>query len=156
MSTLELLALANIRSRVLQTEVELHNQCAQLEKLKSTNSLLRKDLVELRQKLDKLCQKAKEATREALGKLSAECEALRDNLKAAAARNAEQEQSIDLLKQELADLKVNTDKKSDAMEKMEKENDQLRSELQQLENYNQYLASECRRKDTVIDRQKHP
>ena len=67
---------------------------------------------------------------------------------AAAARNAEQEQSIDLLKQELADLKVNTDKKSDAMEKMEKENDQLRSELQQLENYNQYLTSECRRKDT--------
>ena len=49
--------------------------------------------------------------REALGKLSAECEALRDNLKAAAARNAEQEQSIDLLKQELANLKVNADKK---------------------------------------------
>ena len=76
MSTLELLALANIQSRALQTEVELHNQCAQLEKLKSTNSLLRKDLVELRQKLDKHCQKAKKATREALGKLSAECEAL--------------------------------------------------------------------------------
>ena len=38
---------------------------------------------------------------------------------------------------------------------MEKENDQLRSELQQLEIYNQYLASECRRKDTRIDRQKH-
>ena len=42
------------------------------------------------------------------------------------------------------------------MEKMEKEIDQLRSELQQLENYNQYLASECRKKDTIIDRQKHP
>ena len=41
------------------------------------------------------------------------------------------------------------------MEKMEKENDQLRSELRQLENYNQYLASECRRKNTIIDRQKH-
>ena len=54
---------------------------------------------------------SKEATREALGKLSNECEALRDNLKAAAARNAEQEKSIDLLKQELAGLKVNTDKK---------------------------------------------
>ena len=40
------------------------------------------------------------------------------------------------------------------MEKMEKENDQLRSELQQLENYNQYFANECRRKDTIIDRQK--
>ena len=109
-STLEILAPASIRSRALQTEVELQNQCAQLEKLKSTNSLLQKDLVELRKNLDEHCDKAKEATREALGKLSAECEALRDNLNAAAARNAEQEQSIDLLKQELADLKVNTDK----------------------------------------------
>ena len=154
-STLELLAPANIRPRALQTEVELQNQCAQLEKLKSTNSLLQKDLVELRQKLDKHCDKAEEATREALAKLSAECEALRDNLKAAAARNADQEQSIDLLKQELANLKVNNDKKSEAREKMEKENDQLRSKLQQLENYNQYLASECRRKATIIDRQKH-
>ena len=132
--------------------MELQNQCAQLEKLRSTNSLLQKDLVELRQKLDKHCDKAKEATREALGKLSTECEALRDNLKAAAAINAEQEQSMELLKQELADLKVNTDKKSEAMEK---ENDLLRSELQQWENYYQYLASECRRKDTIIDRQKH-
>ena len=137
LSTIELLAPANILSRVLQTEVELQNQCAQLEKLKGTNSLLQKDLVELRQKLDKNCDKAKEATREALGKLSAECEALRDNLKAAAARNAEQEQSIDLLKQELAHLKVNADKNSETMEKIEKENDQLRSELRQLENYNQ-------------------
>ena len=156
LSRLELLAPANIRSRALQTEVELQIQCAQLEKLKSTNSLLQKDLVELRQKLDKHCDKAKEVTREALRKLSAQCEALRDNLKAAAARNGEQEQSIDLLKQELADLKVNTDKKNKAMEKMEKENDQLKSELQQLENYNQYLANECRSKDTIIDRQKHP
>ena len=89
-STLEFLAPANIRSQALQTEVELQNQCAQLEKLKSTNSLLQKDLVELRQKLDKHCDKAKKATREAWGKLSVECEALRDNLKAAAARNAEQ------------------------------------------------------------------
>ena len=38
---------------------------------------------------------------------------------------------------------------------MEKENDQLRSQLEQLENDNQYLASACRRKDTIIDRQKH-
>ena len=152
-STLELLAPTNIRSRALQTEVELQNQCAKLEKLKSTNSLLQKDLVELRQKSDKHCDKAKKATREALGKLSAEYEALRVNLKAVAARNAEQEQSIDLLKQELADLKVNADKMSEAMEKVEKENDQLRSELRQLENYNQYLASECRRKDTIIGRQ---
>ena len=120
MSALDLLAPANIQSQALQTEVELQNQCAQLEKLKSTNSLLQKDLVELRQKLDKHCDKAKEATREALRKLSAECEALRDNLKAAAFRNAEQEQSFDLLKQELADIKVNTEKKSEAMEKMGK------------------------------------
>ena len=133
-STLELLAPANIWSRALQTAVKLQNQCAQLEKLKSTNSLLQNDLVELQQKLDKHCDKAKKATREALGKLSVECEGLRDNLKAAAARNAKQEQSIDLLKQELADLKVNTNKRREAMEKMEKENDQLRSELQQLEN----------------------
>ena len=154
-STLELLVPANVRSRALQTEVELQNQCAKLERLKNTNSFLQKDLVEIRQKLDKHCDKAKEATKEALGKLSAECEELRDNLMAAAARNAEQEQSIDLLKQELADLKVNTDKKSEAIEKMEKENDQLRSELRQLENYNKYLASECRRKDTIIYRQKH-
>ena len=97
-STLELLAPANIRFRALQTVVELQNQCVQLEKLKSTNSLLQKDLVELRQKLDKNCDKATYATREALGKLSADCEALGDNLKAAAARNAEQEQSVDLLK----------------------------------------------------------
>ena len=62
-STLELLAPANIRSRALQTDVELQNQCAQLEKLKSTNSsLLQEDLVELRQKLDKPCDKAQEAT----------------------------------------------------------------------------------------------
>ena len=131
-STLELLAPANIRSRALQTEVVLRNQCTRLEKLKSTNSLLQKDLVKLRKKLDKHCGKPKVATRETLGKLSAECEALRDNLKAPAARNTEQEQSIDLLKQELADLKVNADKKSEAMEKLEKENDQLRSELRQL------------------------
>ena len=154
-STLELLAPANIRCRALQTEVELQSQSAQLEKLKSTNSLLQKDLVELRQKLDKHCDKVTEAKREALRKLSAECEVLRDNLKKAAARNAEQEQSIDLLKQELADLKVNTDKKSETLEKMEKENDELRSELRQLENYNQYLASEYRRKDIIIDRRTH-
>ena len=65
-STLEFLAPANIWSRALQTEVELQNQCAQLEKLKSTSSLLQKNLVELRQKLDKHCDKAKESTREAL------------------------------------------------------------------------------------------
>ena len=82
-------------------------------------------------------RQSQRVNKRSIGKLSAECEALRDNLKAAAARYAEQEQSIDLLKQKFADLKVNTNKKSEAMEKMEKENDQFRSELQQLENYNQ-------------------
>ena len=94
-----------------------------------------------------------------MGKLSAKSEALRDNLKAAAPKKAEQEQSIDLFKQELANLSQYSEamviKNSEAMEKMEKVNDQLRPELWQLENYNQYLASECRRKDTIIDRQKH-
>ena len=68
-STLEHMAPANIRSRALQTEVELQNQCSQLEKTKSTNSLLQKDLVELRQQLDNYCNKTKEATKEVLGTL---------------------------------------------------------------------------------------
>ena len=89
-----------------------------------------------------------------MGKWSAECEALRDNLKAPAARNAEQEQSNELLKQEFAELKVKVGKKGEAIEKMEKLNDQLRSEPEQLEHYNQYLANECRKKDSLIDRQK--
>ena len=68
-STLEHLAPANIRSRALQTEVELQNQCSQLEKLRGTNSSLQlqKDLVELRQELDNYCNKMKEATKEVLG-----------------------------------------------------------------------------------------
>ena len=77
-STLEDLAPAKIRSRALQTEVELQSQCLQLEKLKITKSSLQKDLVELRQELDNYCNKTKEATKEFLGKLSTECEALRD------------------------------------------------------------------------------
>ena len=44
--------------------------------------------------------------------MGAECLALRDNLKAAAACNAEQEQSIEALKQELADLNFNDAKKA--------------------------------------------
>ena len=81
-----------------------------------------------------------------MGKWSAECEALRDSLKAAAAGNGEREQSIEVLKQELADLKVKVAKKGEAIENMEKMNDQLRSELEQLEHYNQYLANKCRKK----------
>ena len=92
-STLEHLAPANILSGALQTEVKLQNECLQLEKLKSNNSSLQKDLVELRQEVDNYCNKTKEATKKVLGKRSAECEALRDNLEAAAARKAEQEQS---------------------------------------------------------------
>ena len=61
-STLHM-ALANIQSRALQTEVELQNQCWQLENLKSTNSSLQKDVVELRQELDNYCKKTKEATK---------------------------------------------------------------------------------------------
>ena len=36
-----------------------------------------------------------------------------------------------------------------------KENDQLRSECQKLEHYNQCWANKCRREKTVIDRQKN-
>ena len=125
--------------------MELQNQCLQLEKLKSTNSSLQKDLVELRQELDNYCNKTKEATKEVVGKWRAKCEALRDNLKAAAARNAEQDKSIEIFKQELANLKVKAAKKGEAIENMEKMNDQLRSELEQVEHYNQYLANECRK-----------
>ena len=117
--------------------MELQNYCSQLEKSKSTKSSLQKDLVELRQELDNHCDKTKEATKEVLRKWSAKCEALRANLMASAARNAEQEQSIEILKQELADMKVNAAKKGEAIEEMEKLNDQLRLELEQLEHYNQ-------------------
>ena len=75
-----------------------------------------------------------------------ECEALRDNLKAAAARNAEQEQFIGVLKQDMADLKIKAAKKGEASKKMEKMNDQLSSELEQLEHYNQYLPNQRRPK----------
>ena len=137
---------ANIRSRALQTEVELQSQCLQLEKLKSINSALQKDLVELRQELDNHCNKTKEATKEVLGKWSAKCEALRGSFKAAAAKNAEQEYSLVVLKQKLANLKVNVAKKGEANQKNGENDDQLRSELEQLEHYNQYLANEKRKK----------
>ena len=83
-----------------------------------------KDLVNLRQELDNYCNKTRQATKEVLGKWGAECEALRDNLKVAAARNAEKEQSIEVLKQEFADLKFKAAKKGEAIENMEKKNDQ--------------------------------
>ena len=88
-------------------------------------------------------QQDQRGNKKVLGKLSAECEALRDNLKASAARNAEQEQSIEVLRQELVNLKVKAAKKGEPIEKMEKMNDQLRSELEQLEHYKQCLAIEC-------------
>ena len=63
-STLEHLVPAIIRLPALQTEVELQNQCSQLENWKSTNSSFQKNhLVELRQELDKYCNKTKEATK---------------------------------------------------------------------------------------------
>ena len=46
-----------------------------------------------------------------MGKLSVACEALRDYLKTAASRNVDQEKSIELLKQELADFEINVTKK---------------------------------------------
>ena len=97
-STLELLAPANVRSCALQTEMKPQNQCSQIEKLKSAISLLQKDLVEIRQKLDNYCDKDIVATKEVLVKWNAEYEALKDNLKAAAAIKVEQAQSINLLK----------------------------------------------------------
>ena len=89
-----------------------------------------------------------------MGKWRAECEAFQDNLKTAAARNAEQEQSTEILKQQLTDLEVKAANKGKAIENMEKMNDQLKSELEQLEHYNQYLAKECQNKEHLIDRQK--
>ena len=127
-STLHLLAPTNIRARALQTEMELQIQRSQIEKMRSTIPLLQKDLVELQQDLVNHCNKTKEATKEVLDKLSAHCEALRDNLKATAARNAEQDQSIEVLKQELAELKVKAAKKD--IGKLEKMKGQLKSELE--------------------------
>ena len=72
------------------------------------------------------CNKNKEARKEDFGEWSPDCEALQDNLEAAPARNAEHEQSIDVLKQELADLKVQIAKKGEAIKNMKKMNDQLR------------------------------
>ena len=148
LSTLKHLAPDNVRSRALQTEVELQYHCLQLEKLKSTNSSLQKNLIMLGQELDNYCNKTKVATKEVLGKWRAECEALQDNLKAAEARNSKQEQLIEVLKKELANLKVKPAKKGEATNKMEKLNDQLRAEFEQLQQYNQYLADDCRKKDS--------
>ena len=53
-------------------------------------------------------------------------------------------QSIEVLKQELADLKVKAAKEGKAIKNMEKMNDQLRPGLEQLELYNRYLANEKR------------
>ena len=63
--------------------------------------------------------KAKEATKEAIGKMIAEYEALRDSLKSAAARHAKQEKSINLLEQELCNFKINAAIKREATAKLE-------------------------------------
>ena len=74
------------------------------------------------------------ATKEVLGKGGAHCEELRDNLKAAAARNTEQEQSTEVLEQELANLKVKAAKNGEGEnEKIEKYGEiekKLRPELE--------------------------
>ena len=114
MSTLELLAPANIRSHALKTEVELQNQCPQLEKLKSTNSSLQEDRVQPGQKLNNHCDMNKEATKEVMG---AKREALQDNFEAATAKNVVQEQSINVLKQEFANIKVIAAKKGEGIKK---------------------------------------
>ena len=54
--------------------------------------------------------KRPKCNKEAFDKRRAECEALQDNLNVEGARNAEQEQSIYLFKQEMADLKINAAK----------------------------------------------
>ena len=88
-------------------------------------------------------QQDQRGSKRTLVKWSAECERLRDKLKAAAARNAEHEKSMEVLKQELANLKVKAANKDEVIEEMEKINNQLRSELEQLEHYHQNLANDC-------------
>ena len=85
--------------------------------LKSTTFLLRTRNTLLRHKIDNNCDKTKEVSKEASTKGSTTCEALRDNLLATDSRNAKQEQAIDLLKHELANLKVNAPKKCETMRK---------------------------------------
>ena len=78
------------------------------------------------------------------------CEALRCNLKAAAATNAETENLIGQFKPMLAKYIFDAAKKSRNAEKQGKKRDQLRSELLKLQ---QCLANECWKKDIVIDRE---
>ena len=73
---------------------------------------------------------------------------------AAADRNAEQEQSIEFLQQIWPISMSMLLKKGKSIEKMEKLNYQLRPELEKLEHYNQYLAKECRKQESVIDQKK--
>ena len=112
MSTLEILATVNFRSRNLQTEVELQSQFVQPEKLTSTNSLFQKDLAKLQQKLDNHCGNAKDATKEAMDKLSLKCGAPNYILTAAAPRNKKQEKIINFLKQVLANFNFKPTKES--------------------------------------------
>ena len=55
-----------------------------------------------------------------MSKLSAEFEALRDNLRSVAEENGKQQKSIDVLKQQLANFEFNAAKKTEATEKFEK------------------------------------
>ena len=102
----------------------------QLREFKSTNSTFFKkklcqDLTKIK-KLNNHCNKASETTtKEARSKMNAERELIRDNLKAAAKKNAKQENSIKLFKQDCAYFKANDAKKSEATERLEKNNDQF-------------------------------
>ena len=62
----------NIWSWALLIEMKQQTQIAQLEKLNSKKSWLQKNILELRQKLDNNCDKAKKATKEAWVKRSSE------------------------------------------------------------------------------------
>ena len=70
-------------------------------------------------------QEDQEATKGVLSKWITKCEVLRDNLN----RKAEKVQSIEVLKLEIADFKVNSARKFEAIEKMGKLNDQLLQSL---------------------------
>ena len=59
------------------------------------------------------------ATKEAMGKMIADCKALRDSLIPAAARHAKQKKSINLLEQEVCNLKINAAIKREATAKLE-------------------------------------
>ena len=87
-SSLELLTAANNWPRGLQTKVELQRQYVQLEKFESTISLMiEANKPDKRSKGNKRINgQGQRGTKESMDKLRAKCGALRDSLKAAAAK----------------------------------------------------------------------